>query len=171
MTRAEFIVSAACYYIGQLEKPGNAGFKDANFEKELRSVGWVPGQAWCAYLPKLIYRKAYKDNVRLLKVVNSCNTGGAQMTFNNHKTAGTFEVSNDPLPGSIVIWQLGETFKGHAGIVEKMIDTNTIQTIEGNTNANGSREGDRVARKLRTLNRPFKKDGLNLLGFINPVEL
>lgn len=169
MTRPEFIIAAAAYYIGQKEKSANAGFVDPAFEKELRSVGWIPGQAWCAYFAKLIWRKAYKSDARLLAVVNKCMTGGALNTLNNFKQDGTFEVTNDPLPGSVVIWQHGYSFKGHEAILQADLSANTIQTIEGNTNASGSREGDQVARKLRTPIRPAKADGLNLLAFINPI--
>jgi hypothetical protein len=35
---------------------------------------------------------------------------------------------------------------GHCGIVEDLVGDGSIITIEGNTNAEGSREGDRVAR-------------------------
>jgi surface antigen len=35
---------------------------------------------------------------------------------------------------------------GHVGIVEAVVGDGTIVTVEGNTNAEGSREGDRVAR-------------------------
>lgn len=41
---------------------------------------------------------------------------------------------------------------GHIGIIVSVDYTNqTFSTIEGNTNAAGSREGDRVARKTRSL--------------------
>ncbi len=52
-------------------------------------------------------------------------------------------------PGSIFIADHGGG-KGHTGLVERM-DGYAIHTIEGNTNAAGSREGDGVYRKVRQL--------------------
>lgn len=173
MKTSEFIVAAARFYIGRLEKAGNAGFYDAAFEKELVSVGWYKGAPWCAFLPKLLWKKAYRDHAAYKALVNSLNTGSALGTLNNHIKNGTFKVTQDPIPGSIAIWQMGNGTSGHAGIViplEANLE-NTFRTIEGNTNASGSREGDRVAIKLRTLERPFTLNGLNLKGFINPIEL
>ena len=170
MTRASNIISIAKSYVGKLEKPGNAGFFDPAFEKELTTAGWYKGAPWCAFFTKLVWKKAYADSKTLQNTINRICSGGALMTLNNHKNNGTFKVSLKPIPGSIAIWRHGNTTRGHAAIVVAVVDANTFRTIEGNTNASGSREGDRVAEKLRTLNRPFKADGLNLVGFVNPAE-
>jgi peptidoglycan hydrolase-like protein with peptidoglycan-binding domain len=52
-------------------------------------------------------------------------------------------------PGAIFIVDHGAG-KGHTGIVTRIFD-GQIGTIEGNTNAAGSREGDGVYRKVRTI--------------------
>lgn len=171
MTRPEFIVAAARFYLGQREKKGNKGFESAAFEKEMKSVGWYVGAPWCMFFVKLIWKKAYKGDPRLLDVVTRMLNGSALMSLNNMENNGTFTVSDQPLPGSIAIWRQGISTSGHAAIVTPFSSINTFQTVEGNTNAHGSREGEVVAEKLRTLKRDFKAAGLNLEGFINPIEI
>lgn len=169
---AEFIVAAAKYYEGQKEKTGNSGFQSPNFEKELASVGWQKSYAWCAYFTKLIYTKAYKADAKLSKIVRDRFNGGALATYNNAKADGIFKVSDLPVVGAIVVWQHGNSGNGHVGIVISFdLKTNTMYCIEGNTNANGSREGDQVAIKARTIKRDRTASGLNLKGFIHPIEL
>ncbi|WP_318546298.1 CHAP domain-containing protein [Flavobacterium columnare] len=43
--------------------------------------------------------------------------------------------------------------QGHTGFVEKVLANGKIQTIEGNTNADGSREGFAVCRRIRSINQ------------------
>lgn len=171
MKTSQFIVAAAEWYNGRTEKAGNAGFHDVAFEKELKSVGWYKGLAWCAFFTKLIYTKAYKDS-KLAEVVKSKFNGGALATYNNAKADGSFKASDVPAIGAIVVWQHGSSSAGHVGIVKSFdLKTNTMYCIEGNTNASGSREGDRVAIKARTIKRDRTATGLNLKGFIHPPEL
>ena len=55
-----------------------------------------------------------------------------------------------PKPGD-VFFILRRDGTGHTGIVEQVHPDGTITTIEGNTNGRGSRTGDRVARRVRTI--------------------
>jgi hypothetical protein len=169
MTRAELIVSIAKQYIGKKEKPGNSGFFDAAFQKLMVAAGWLLGQSWCAYFAKMVWKQAYANSPELLSVINRMLNGGAIMSLNNMKNNGRFIVNMTPVIGAIVIWKHGSGPQGHAGLVIG-IDGNTLTTIEGNTNNSGSREGDCVAQKLRTVSRDFKADGLNIAGFIHPLE-
>ncbi len=169
---SQFIVEAAEWYNGRTEKPNNSGFNDPAFEKELSSVGWQKSYAWCAFFTKLIYTKAYKNDANLSKVIKSRFNGGALATFNNAKSDGIFKVSDIPVIGAIAVWQHGNGSSGHVGIVKSFdLQKNTMYCIEGNTNASGSREGDRVAIKARTIKRDRSVSGLNLKGFIYPIEL
>lgn len=132
-------------------------------------AGWLLGQAWCAYFVKMVWLQAYANSPRLLALVRKLNNGGALNTLENHSLNRTFKVMNYPVPGAIVIWAHGRGPQGHAGLVVS-VTGNTMETIEGNTNAAGSREGDQVAEKLRTVKHDFVADGLNIIGFIHPVE-
>jgi hypothetical protein len=171
LKRAELAIRIAKSYIGQKEKPGNAGFFDKSFQKLMVVAGWLLGEPWCAYFIKLVLLQTYANNARLLDVVQRMNNGSALMSLNNHKNNGTFEVGNTPKPGAVVVWKHGKGPTGHMGLVETVnLKTNTMTCIEGNTNASGSREGDRVADKLRTITRDFKADGLNIAGYIYLIE-
>ena len=55
-----------------------------------------------------------------------------------------------PQPGDIFIMDYGKGL-GHTGFVEKVLQNGKIQTIEGNTNDDGSREGYKVCRRVRSI--------------------
>jgi hypothetical protein len=172
MSRAARIIAIAQGYIGQLEKKGNHGFVSPDFEKKLREVGFYDGAPWCAFFVKLVYGEAYYDVKILHQAITANNTGGALDTLKRHEHAGVFSIGETPKPGAIVIWRMGKGTSGHAGIVKSVDEANnTMTTIEGNTNAHGSREGDRVAEKPRTITRPFQDAGLNVEGYIYPFEI
>lgn len=65
-------------------------------------------------------------------------------------------------PGDVEKVRMGQRVPGHTGIVER-VEGSKIYTIEGNTNAAGSREGDGVYRKSISL------DSDVLIGFIRHV--
>jgi hypothetical protein len=165
------IIAIAQSYVGQQEIQPNRSFKDAAFLKKMISVGWQPGQSWCAYFFKLVWLEAYADNAVIKAKINQHGCGGAMNTFENYKTDPLFKTSMIPLPGAGVIFEDGKTWNGHAGIVIKVLDKGTIQTIEGNTNTNGSREGYEVAVKTRALDMPYNPNGLNIKAFIYPPTL
>ncbi|MBC7399842.1 MAG: CHAP domain-containing protein [Mucilaginibacter sp.] len=165
-----FIIEAAKFYIGRLEKKGNSGFFDAGFEAELKGAGWYFGAPWCAFFANMAWRKHLKKYDALFEIAKKLDSGSAVQTFKNYKASEYFETGDTPKLGAKVIWRLGDGAKGHAGIVIA-IEGNTMTTVEGNTNAHGSREGDCVACKYRTIERPFTATGLNVVGYIYPLEL
>ena len=172
MSRAERIIGIAKGYLGQKEVPGNKGFQDKDFEKKMRQVGFYTGAPWCAFFVKLVYGEAYYDVKFLHQAVASNNTGGALDTLQRHENAGVFSIGETPKPGAIVIWRMGSGTNGHAGIVVSVDEANnTMETIEGNANLTGSREGCEVDEKPRTITRPFQKNGLNVEGYIYPFEI
>lgn len=170
MIRALKIVAIAISHIGKLEKPGNTGFFDAAFERDMKAVGWYVKAPWCAFFVRLVWQYAYADHKGMLQAVKVSLTGGALDTFHRVKTNGTFEIGSEPRPGAIIIWSNGKGPFGHAGIVLGVF-ANAMITIEGNTNLNGSPEGDRVELKLRTVKRDFTANGLNVAGYIYPFEI
>lgn len=155
------VVDIARKYIGQTEKPGNAGFSDAEFEIRMKAVGFQKGHAWCSYFAELCFKEAYPE-----KELDKLFSASAVQTFKNFKDAG-YPVDLIPEAGKLVIWQNMTQgipqWSGHVGIVT-VVMANCFSTIEGNTNDSGGREGIEVAEKVRTLNR--KHTGLNVLGFI-----
>jgi hypothetical protein len=154
----------ATRYLGKTEKPANSGFTDAEFERRMKEVGWLRGQAWCACYVELVFKEAYPDKAKKLDAYFSAS---AVQTFKNFQAAG-FKISKTPIKDSIVIWQTQKSGKphwsGHAGVCVEVVDNTAFKSIEGNTNAEGGREGMIVAKKLRTI-KPVK-NGLQVMGFI-----
>lgn len=172
MSKATATLDVCRRLLGITEKPGNSGFSNAQFERDMKIIGWYVGAPWCAFVVRYIMLEVYHMNDKILKVVKSCFTGGAVDTYNRIVKDGTFSVGSVPKVGAIVIWKHGYGPSGHAGIVESFdLKDNTMYCYEGNTNAAGSREGNTYARKARTIDRPFKADGLNVVGYIYLEEI
>lgn len=70
-----------------------------------------------------------------------------------------------PLKYAIVCWRYDGTSNGHTGIVTEHNRQSTMRTIEGNTNGDGSREGDGVYYKQRDW---IRNGSLIRMGFLKP---
>jgi hypothetical protein len=169
----DLIVSKALFYIGEQEVKGNQGFKNKIFENKMISVGFQHGFAWCALFGELVWREAGQDvNTSLDHILAKTFSAGAVKTFNNFKARKDFEISNTPTPGDLVVWQSYKRGKaswtGHLAIVVGVEDDH-FETVEGNTNSKGGREGIEVALKKRNYNFQTT-NGLRILGFIKPND-
>lgn len=153
-------------YIGITEKPGNMGFNDADFERRMQDVGFQKGHAWCCYWAELVFKEAYPEK---FSRIDELFSGSTVQTFRNFRDAA-YIIGNIPQLDTLVIWQSHKNGKpqptGHAAIVSKVISTWEFESIEGNTNASGGREGFEVARKSRKVLADVKT-GLKVLGFIH----
>lgn len=166
MTLSEKIAQVAASYVGQQEIPGNKGFKNTVFQKKMQDCGWQIGQSWCAFFSELVWKEAFgKPHHATLDRLFSPS---AVSTYSNFKGSTSFKCGTTPKVGALVVWRLGNGWQGHIGIVESVVDKDTFQTIEGNTNSAGGREGIEVARKVRNLKQAFKAKGLNIIGFVYP---
>jgi hypothetical protein len=107
----------------------------------LKSIGLNGGYSWCmAFIYWCFSKSAYE-----LKISNPLiKTGGVLVHWN--KADKKYRVVT-PQPGDIFIMDFGKGL-GHTGIVESSSDTH-INTIEGNSNDEGSREGHEVCRRKR----------------------
>jgi peptidoglycan hydrolase-like protein with peptidoglycan-binding domain len=119
------------------------GFANGHWNNKEKYAGEVPGlawadyQAWCAtFVSWLAYKAGVSD---LFPRTASCLTG-----VNWFKQRGRF--SAYPAIGAQVFY--GKNGGTHTGIVYDY-DADFIYTIEGNTNADGSAEGDGVYKKKR----------------------
>lgn len=159
MTPSEIAIK----YIGQTEKPGNSGFNDAEFEAKMKDVGFEKTHAWCTYFSELVFKEAFPDKKELDKLFSA----SAVQTYKNFRDAA-YLLAELPEENCLVIWQMQKDGKpqwqGHAGIVVKAIDNVTFESVEGNTNDGGGREGYIVARRLRKVQKVTT--GLQVLGFI-----
>lgn len=152
-------------YLGETEKPGNAGFNDSAFEKKMRLVGFQTGHAWCSYFAELVFKEAYPERAAEYDILFS---GSTIQTFRNFQNAA-YPIGYVPLVNSLVIWQMMKDGKGgitgHAGIVSEVKDTWQFKSIEGNTSQGKSREGFIVAEHERKVLANVE-NGLKVLGFV-----
>lgn len=160
-------IDVAKKYLNQSELPGNVFDENTPIGKILHKAGQKNGEAWCSYFVEGVFREAYPEKDDHFSKIFSA---GAVNTFHNFREVG-YKTSTTPSVGSIVIWQRYKdgkpSWQGHAGIVIEVIDENRFRSIEGNTNRAGSREGDSVQIKERTLTHRI--NGLNVLGFITVI--
>jgi hypothetical protein len=116
---------------------------DSDVDDFLRSVGINFPAAWCAAFVYWCYMKAAEQ----IKVANPVpKTGGVLAMWNAAKAQ---RVTGMPLAGDVFVMDFGGG-KGHTGIVVKVVGI-YIETIEGNTNDEGSREGYEVAKRRRLI--------------------
>lgn len=168
----ELVKAIAIKYEGIKEIGVNQGFNDVNFQKKMSNAGWSSGQQWCAYFAKLVHLEAFPDSANNIRKILNGNT---QKLFNNAKndTTGTYTVimAGKPMPGDIAIWvRTKNASKGHAGIVINSND-DFFETIEGNTDMQGSAVGQGVLKQKRPLkyNQNIPNSGLKLRGFVRKI--
>jgi hypothetical protein len=163
------IVETALKYVGMQEIKGNLGWTSESFEAKMVETGWKTTQAWCAYFTELVWSEVY-DPVGLAKDLDRYFSGSARRTLAKFAAADGWCTGIRPVPGAVVIWKSVKNGKdqstGHAGIVVE-VHKDHIVTVEGNTNAGGSREGDAVAKKTRKL-KFTGTNGLVMEGFVCP---
>lgn len=131
------LLDTALTQLGVKESPGtpNSG---PQVDKYLASVGLGPGYAWCM---AFVYWCAREAGVagQLVK------TGGVLRQWNERPALRV----KTPQPGDIFIMDFGKG-TGHTGIVER-VEGGVLHTVEGNTNDEGSREGNEVCRRTRSI--------------------
>lgn len=139
MTLANKTLEVATSQLGvqEIPKGSNAG---PAVESYLHSVGLGKGYSWCM---AFVYWCVNKSCVELKLKNPLSKTGGV---LNQWNLRPTLRVTT-PKPGDIFIMEFSKGL-GHTGIIEK-VSGNTLYTIEGNTNDEGSREGYEVCRKTR----------------------
>lgn len=160
------VLDVAAEEIGVLEKPpgSNRGERVDEYE---RSAGIDFGEPWCVAFVFFCFEQAAAAlEISNPMVDENCKTGGVLDLWNRAREASkvaTVEhdaALDDPSrvkPGMIFIISTGGG-NGHAGLVARIIG-NQLETIEGNTNDGGSREGigvfRRTGRNVDSINRGF----------------
>lgn len=168
------ILEVARGYIGEHEIAGNKGFVNPNFEEQMRMVKWVPPFAWCSFFVMLVWRMAYAQLNSIIEAdLRILISPSATQTYNNFTKSKEYKqyVSKIPKPGALMVFQYGDTWRGHIGVVEKLLTDDWVIDVEGNTNSKGGREGLEVARIKREVDFTFKKKGLHLIGFVHPPAI
>ena len=104
------------------------------------------GQAWCAMFISWVGAHAGVPMPR----INSKKGFSAVVSARNFARKNRL-LTKTPRTGSVFLI-IGRNGKGHTGLVESVNwARRTITTIEGNTNAGGSRNGDGVYRRTRKI--------------------
>jgi len=166
----EKIVEVASRYIGEKELINNSGFVNKEFEEKMRKMGWVKGQAWCMYFVKLCIYEATKELFDESIAEKRIKQLSGHVLSNWQLLGKSYKKYTKADKGYIGFMRKPGTTKGHVFIVKKS-DALGVETIEGNTNGRGSREGDGVYTKYRkTANMIGETTSLQLLGYINLEE-
>lgn len=132
----------AAYFADQ-EKVREAGFNRGFWvERFLASVGLGAGYAWCAAFVYHVLTAAKYPTASLPAKRK------AAAVVHWHRWAAEHDLLTDePRRGDLFLWLNGDG-TGHIGFVSKPF-AKEFQTIEGNSNKAGSREGDGVYRNTR----------------------
>lgn len=150
------VLAEAHKWVGTKESGGNNhGTQVELFQKAVDGV--AEGEPWCmAFIQFCVKQVEVELNIHsLIKRSEHCLT-----VFRNSPASLR---STEPQIGCIVIWQHGTSERGHTGIIHSVCDDGTIITVEGNTNADGSSDGDGVYIKKRHL----KGDGdMHIVGYL-----
>lgn len=109
---------------------------------------------WCMGFVQTIFDQAFSIHGRSFKEIMpltySCDTVGMH-ALNKGKLVRFGQVRSAPnriKPGDIFLIQKSTYDWIHTGIITR-VGTDTFETIEGNTNREGSSNGDRVYRRIR----------------------
>lgn len=145
MTLQQKALDIAITQIGVEEAPGHKN-TGKQVEKYLAAVGLGPGYSWCMAFAYWCHQQAAEAMGRKVLMYR---TGGVLEQWRQRKDKYR---AITPQPGDIFIMDMGKG-QGHTGIVEKVNEDDTISTIEGNTNDEGSREGYEVCRRRRPRNK------------------
>ncbi|MCP1289807.1 CHAP domain-containing protein [Chromobacterium sp. S0633] len=133
-------LKVAVTQLGVEEQP--RGSNDGPRVREyLKAVKLGPGYAWCM---AFVYWCAAKVCADLHQANPLLQTAGVLRQWNERSALRVTR----PAPGDVFVMDFGKG-QGHTGFVEAVLPDGRIQTVEGNTNADGSREGYAVARRVR----------------------
>lgn len=117
-------------------------------EAYLKTVGLGKGYAWCAAFVKWCLIRANIPNnlnAMALSAHNKSNLVYYKKRF--YKPSQPGDVF------TLYYARLGRI--GHTGFVDRQINSSIYESVEGNTNEAGSREGDGVYRKKRSYNATY----------------
>jgi hypothetical protein len=150
----------ASFFIGVRESAKNAGPIVEQFQRAVDGV--AQGEPWCMGLLQYLAKETARVHGGVIGVKQS---ESVLQTWNGTDKARRRE---QPAPGYWALWQMGDTWFGHAGIVKSVVG-DTFQTIEGNTSGGSGmdRDGDGVwLRSRRLVSTPEFK----LLGFLKVFD-
>lgn len=161
MATAKDIVSMAVSQLGVKEVPANSNKVKYNTEYYGKAVSGS-SYPWCAVFVWWVFKHAGASDLYY---------GGKKSAYcpdlvNYYKKTGQWlDRSAKPQAGDIILFA-NKGVACHVGIVEKRINSSSVQTIEGNTSAGNNANGGQVQRRTRT----YGSVGSSwyILGFARP---
>lgn len=127
--------------IGVREKTGNND--GAAVEKYLKATGLGKGNPWCAAFEKWCFDQA-KVKTTITAWSPSAHNSKNLLMFRD-------KLTTEPRAGDVVCFYYANLGRiGHTGFYDQRINESVYESVEGNTNGSGSREGDGVYRKKRS---------------------
>lgn len=153
------IIEKALSQVGVKEVGFNSGAQIQEYQKV---IGTAESEAWCMSFAQWCTKQVCTEFgiANVLHPSEHCLT-----VFNN--TPEKY-ISKEPKIGSLFIHKTYGKESGHCGWVKETSTTAKFSTIEGNTNAAGSSEGDGVYESWRLITGTPTK---SLLGFIDVPQM
>lgn len=141
-------ISAMQIALSQFNVREKTGRNDgAAVETYLKSTGLGKGYSWCMAFVYWCYQNA-ADKLNVKNPLKK--TAGVLDQW--HSSPKDWQIwassKNKPMVGDIFIMDFGKG-QGHTGIVTKVLADGSVETIEGNANSYGSREGNQVGKLTR----------------------
>lgn len=150
-----------------IEIGNNQGWNDKDFEQLAIKQGWRSGFSWCAIFVKVCLTLAgIKLSSKYTALARSFwnNPLGKVYPITKVLASNYKEILK---PGMLVIWQVGDTERGHIGILNEVLDNYKMTVAEGNTSNSDKKSqvnGDVATIKTRTIGRGTFD--FHLLGFV-----
>lgn len=164
LSKEHLLIHEAKRWVGITEQGGNnRGQLVTLFQRA--AGGLANGEPWCMAFVQFCIQAV--DNL-----VADCESSTQKsLLFKSEHCLTVWNKSqvlkiDNPKPGSLCIWQQGQTSFGHVGIIVGVNADGSIMTVEGNTSsaeAGNQREGDGVWLKRRTLDG---SGSLRVKGFL-----
>jgi hypothetical protein len=136
-------------YLSQVGIREASGHNDGKaVEMYLHAVGLGKGYAWCAAFVRWSYDQAgIKTNIN----------GAAASAFDKARAVYyRGKIIKEPEPGdAFTLFYAALCRIGHTGFYHSRLNKSVYQSVEGNTNDAGSREGDGVYKKYRSFNATY----------------
>jgi hypothetical protein len=136
-------------YLSQVGVREATGRNDGpEVEMYLRSVGLGKGYAWCGAFVRWVF-----DGCGISTRINAWSP-----TAHNGRNLVWFEKKwhKTPEPGDVfTVYSIKLKRISHTGFFHRKINDSFYETVEGNTNEGGSREGDGVYMRRRSFNATY----------------
>lgn len=166
MTLIDNITGNARRWVGEQEIQPNLGFKDPVFSAKMFAAGFYKGASWCAFFCIVVLFDAYAGTKWLPLLKKYCS-GSTHQMWVNFKNSKEFITGQIPKPGCLVFWvEYGDPAQGHVGVCTNVEDNVTFDSVEGNTNSDGSRNGFEVFEHVRHKTNVVPHRSLVFLGCV-----